>query len=219
MLQKHPPGEKALRFFGRKKITTLDELGQHLQCSRRTVQRRLIDWQAIKSYNQNSRYFTLPHIPDFDPNGLWRHREVFFSRFGNLPQTLVGLVHNAPAGLTAAELGELLSLRSSSFMWAFRDHPDLKREKRQGIYVYFDSASGRHAEQRQRRAVMIKSTRRLAEFEAIAILVEKIKHPKMNAEELSRRLRRKRVRVEPEMIRDLLTRQGLAGKKGAPGSS
>jgi hypothetical protein len=66
---------------------------------------------------------------------------------------------------------------------------------------------------------MIKATRRLSEFEAIAILVEKIKHPQINAAELSHRLRRKRVRVEPEMIRDLLTRHGVAGKKGAPGSS
>jgi len=219
MPQKHLVGEKTLRFFRRRKITTLDELGGYLQCSRRTVQRRLVDWRAIKSYNQNSQYFTLPHIPDFDSNGLWRYREAFFSEFGNLPQTLIGLVHNAPAGLTAAELGELMGLRSSSFMWAFRDHSDLRREKHQGVYVYFGRASTRHSEQRQRRAAMIKATRRLSEFEAIAILVEKIKHPRINAAELSHRLRRKRVRVEPEMIRDLLVRHGVAGKKGAPGSS
>jgi len=50
-------------------------------------------------------------------------------------------------------------------------------------------------------------------LEAVAILVEKIKHPALSVEELCRRLRRRKLSVEPEMIRNLFARHGLAVKK------
>jgi len=95
-----------VRFLRLKKVVTLAELILRLHCSRRTVQRRLKEWQAINSYNHNGGYYTLPDIPQFDASGLWSCRGARFSRHGNLPQTVVQLVHDAPAGLTAAELGE-----------------------------------------------------------------------------------------------------------------
>jgi len=213
MPRKNSSQGKGLELFCLRKAVTMAELVLHLQCSPRTVQRRLAEWRAINSYNQNGRYYTLPDIPKFDSHGLWCYQGAFFSRFGNLAQTVVQLVRNSQVGLTAAELGELLGLRPSSFLWSFRDHPGLRREKHQGHYVYFSSEGGRCAQQRQRRA-MISSTKRLpSEFEAVAILVEKIKYPELSVEELSRRLRRKKLRVEPEMIRNLFIRHGVGSKK------
>lgn len=213
MLQKRSLQDSGLRFFRSKKVVTLPELALHLECSARTVQRRLGEWEAINSYNRNGRYYTLPAIPEFDVNGLWRYREVFFSKFGNLSETLIGLVRNSPAGLTAAEVGELLGLRPSSFLWAFHDHPDLRREKHQGLYIYLASEPGTHIRQRQQRSTMSKTREQVSEFEAVAILVEKIKHPALSPKELSRKLRRKKLRVEPERIQDFFARHGLAGKK------
>ncbi len=74
--------DKGLRFLRIKKVATLAELALHLHCSSRTVQRRLGVWQAINSYNRNGGYYTLPDIPKFDANGLWRYRAASFSRFG-----------------------------------------------------------------------------------------------------------------------------------------
>lgn len=213
MSQKRSLQDRGLRFFHSKKVVMLPELALHLQCSARTAQRRLAEWEAINSYNQNGRYYTLPAIPDFDVNGLWRYREIFFSRFGNLSETLIQLVRNSPAGLTAAEAGELLGLRPSSFLWAFHDHPDLRREKHQGLYIYLASEPDTHTRQWQQRSTMSKTRKQPSEFEAVAILVEKIKHPALSPKKLSRKLRRKKLCVEPEMIRDLFARHGLAGKK------
>ena len=50
-------------------------------------------------------------------------------------------------------------------------------------------------------------------FEAIAILVEKIKHPTLSNEALSRRLKKQKLSVEPETIQNLFVRHGLAVKK------
>jgi hypothetical protein len=196
-----------------KKAVTLLELMRQLHCSRRTIQRRLAQWRTLHSYNRNGRYYTLPDIPSFDAHGLWHYRGVFFSRHGNLPETFVELVRNAPAGLTAAEAGELLGLSPSSFLWSLRDHPALKREKYQGRYVYLASESGRYAAQQRQRALVARMIRRPTDAEAIAILVEKIKRPALSDKALSRRLDRQNLRVEPELIGSFFAEHGLPVKK------
>ena len=213
MEQSRSTQSKGQKLFRIKKVVTLAELVLHLHCSRRTVQRRLADWQAISSYNRNGGCYTLPAIAKFDVNGLWRCRGTFFSRFGNLPATFAQLVTNSQAGLTASEAGDLLGLRPSSFLWSLREHPALKREKHQGRYVYFSSAPARYESQRQQRDLIRKSTRLPADFEVVAILVEKIKCPALSNEALSRRLRKQKLFVEPETIENLFAKHDLTVKK------
>lgn len=202
------------KFMRIRKVVTLAELALHLNCSRRTVQRRLADWQAMSSYNRNGSYYTLPDIPKFDAHGLWRYQGVFFSRFGSLPETFVQLVAQSSAGLTASEAGELLGLRPSSFLWSLREHQALRREKHLGRYVYLSSAPARYQEQRQQRRLMRGGTARLpTDSEAVAILIEKVKQPSLSDEELSRRLEKQKVFVESEIIHDFFVRHNLAVKK------
>jgi hypothetical protein len=201
------------KFLRIKKVVTLAELVLHLNCSRRTVQRRLADWQAMSSYNRNGSYYTLPDIPKFDAHGLWRYRGVFFSRFGSLPETFVQLVAQSSAGLTASEAGELLGLRPSSFLWSLREHQALRREKHLGRYVYLSSAPARYQEQRQQRRLMRGTARLPTDSEAVAILIEKVKHPSFSDEELSRRLEKQKVFVESQIIHDFFFRHNLAEKK------
>jgi hypothetical protein len=204
------------KFLRIKKAVTLAELMMHLHCSRRTVQRRLVAWQAINSYNRNGRYYTLPAIPAFDAHGLWRYRGAFFSRHGNLPQTFAQLVYQSPAGLTAAQAGELLGLRPSSFLWSLRDHPAVKREKHQALYVYWAGDADRRAEQHRQRAQALPARRGLTEAEAIAVLVEKIKRPAASLAALSRRLAAQNLRVEPARIGAFLAQHGVGVKKTPP---
>ena len=197
----------------RKKIVTLDDLASSLHCSKRTVQRRLTRLKTIRSYNRNGQYFTLEGIGKFDANGLWHYRGTYFSRFGNLTQTFVQLVRASQAGLTSHEAGDLIGLRPSSFLWNFHNHPEIKRQKHQGRYVYFASEPARYAQQLQNRIIMRKTQRLPSEFEAIAILVEKIKHPQLSLEELADKLKGKNLNIEPEVIENLFLHHGLVTKK------
>ncbi len=197
----------------RKKIATLDELALSLHCSKRTVQRRLAELKTIRSYNRNGQYCTLADIPKFDDNGLWRYRGTYFSRFGNLTQTFVQLVRDSQAGLTAHEAGDLIGLRPSSFLWNFHNHPEIKRRKHQGRYVYFGAEPTCCAQQLQNRLIMRQIQRLPSEFEAIAILVEKIKHPQLSLEELASKLKGENLNIEPEVIENLFLHHGLATKK------
>lgn len=201
------------RFLRIRKIATLAELALHLNYSRRTVQRRLADWHAIRSYNRNGSYYALPDIPTFDANGLWRYRGVYFSKFGNLPETFAELVAHSPAGLTASEAGELLGLRPSSFLWSLREHHALSREKHMGCYLYLSSAPDRSQAQRRQRELMSGAARLPTDSEAVAILIEKIKHPDLGHEALSRQLDKQKVFVGPAIIHDFFLRHNLAEKK------
>jgi hypothetical protein len=197
----------------RKKIVTLDDLANSLHCSKRTVQRRLTQLKTIRSYNRNGQYYTLEDIGKFDADGLWRYRGTYFSRFGNLTQTFVQLVRASQAGLTSHEAGDLIGLRPSSFLWNFHNHPEIKRQKHHGRYVYFSSEPARYAKQLQNRMIMRKTQRLPSEFEAIAILVEKIKHPQLSLEKLADKLKGKKLYVEPEVIENLFLHHGLPTKK------
>jgi hypothetical protein len=205
--------DKILKWFQDKKVVTLDELAHRLKRCRRTAQRQLKQWQAINSYNKNGRYYTLPDVPQFDSNGLWSYREIRFSRYGNLTQTLTTLVANSKAGLNAAEITKLLALSPRSFLSSFREHPDLKREKHQGCFVYFSSKPTIHKQQKNQRLTMISSTKLPSDIEAITILVETIKHPELSIKKLSAKLRTRKYNITPEAISNLFTYHGLTVKK------
>ena len=205
--------EKARKAFRREMILTLAEVADLIHSSIYTARRRLKEWQALTSYNQNGRYYALPAVPRFDANGLWQRRGVYFSRYGNLKQTVVELVRRSQAGLDAGEMRSLLGLDPRSFLSAFARHPQLRREKTRGRFVYYCSDPTVYGKQRQRRWALNAKGRQPTAFEAVAILVEKIKHPALSNEALSRRLKKQKLSVEPEIIENLFIRHDLTLKK------
>lgn len=204
---------KALKAFRKSRIMVLGEVAELIHSSIHTARRRLKEWGAHTSYNRNGRYYALPDVPEFDANGLWRWRGVFFSRHGSLRQTVVELVHRSQAGLDAGEIRSLLKLDPRSFLSAFANHPQLRREKAQGRFVYYCADPPIYARQRQLRCASSIKGRQATAFEAIAILVEKIKHPALADEALSQRLGRQNLTVDSEVVHNLFVQHGLTVKK------
>jgi len=204
---------KALKAFRKSRIMVLGEVAELIHSSIHTARRRLKEWGAHSSYNQNGRYYALPDVLEFDANGLWRWRGVFFSQYGNLKQTVIELIHRSQAGLDAGEIRSLLELDPRSFLSAFANHPQLRREKMQGRFVYYCAAPSIYAKQQQRRCALSTKGRQPTPFEAIAILVEKIKHPTLSNEALSQRLRKQKLFVDSEIIHNLFVHHNLAVKK------
>jgi len=147
---------------------------------------------------------------------LWRWRGVFFSQYGNLKQTVIALVQRSPAGLDAGEMRALLGLDPRSFLSAFANDPQLRREKTQGRFVYYGSDAAVYRGQRERRSLRPATGQPPTASEAIAILVEKIKHPALSSEALQRRLRKQKVLVETETIQNFFLHHGLTVKKTDP---
>jgi len=186
-----------LENFRRQIIITIDQLVKLLQCSVITARRRLKKWQTYTSINKNGRYYTLPQIPVFDKNGLWKYQAILFSKHGNLKQTIVALIADSQKGLSAIEIAELVGLvPNSSFLSQFKDVPGVKREKHQGRFIYLSDRPEIYTRQKQRWATIAFPT----DAQAVVILVQMIKHPDIGIDQLADHVSAQGQSVEPATI-------------------
>ncbi len=215
--QKENQIREVFKLFKKQKILTMIKLATIMMCSERTIQRRLKNWGAYTSYNKNCRYYTLAEIPRFNHYGIWKYKDILFSKFGNLKNTVIAVVNQSQAGLNAHELGEIIGLPSYTFLSHFKNDLNIQREKYEGVYVYFSKDPDKFNKQKRRRVSIVQSTAVLLDLptdpEAIIILVELIKHPADKTDQLVRRVRRKGVSISTQKIKNLLTYHGIFKKK------
>lgn len=168
------------QFFDRHKIATLDQLREALgNPARCTVFRKLGDLQYLSSYSHRGKYYTLKSIARFSEQGLWNFRSVWFSRFGNLLETCQALVHQSDAGYNAAELRDILQVKTKHALTQLVREGRLARETFDSVYVYLSAqkeVAGRQIKARKARlqqsaASLIVVNPDLATEEAKALLV------------------------------------------------
>lgn len=200
---------QALNDFMRRKIITINQLVGMLECSTISARRRLKAWSALNSINRNGRYYTLPRIPVFDENGLWRYQAVLFSRHGNLKQTIVALIESSPEGLSAAEIATRVDLApNSSFISQLRNAPGVKRDKHAGRFIYLSDRSEIRERQMEQREEPVFPT----DTQAVAILVQFIKHPGIGVSELAGLVSDQGVSIGPAVVQRFLNFHDLLKK-------
>jgi hypothetical protein len=198
-----------LENFRQQKVITLDQLVKLLECPVITARRRLKRWQAYTSINKNGRFYTLPQIPVFDNNGLWRYQAVLFSKHGNLKQTITALITDSPEGLSAGEIAEIVGIvPNSSFLSQFKNVPGVKREKHKGRFIYLSDRPEILTSQKQRWATTSFPT----DAQAVVILVQLIKHPEVGIEQLAEHVSKQGLSVESAVIGRFLQFHGLLKK-------
>jgi len=207
--------DQAMRQFISDQVMTLPQLEELLSCSKRSVQRYLSKWGCLRSYNHNGKYFTLKVIARFDSYGIWKYQDIGFSRFGNLKDTVIQLVNNSSAGLTAKELGNILGVNAQSFISQFRVDQRLKREKWEGVLVYFSSDFNISITQKTERFLDQEVFPLPSDTQAVIILVSLIKHPKTSTEDLVKIISKDHKGITVTMIERLLAHHGLL-KKNVP---
>ena len=201
---------RVLADFKRQKLITIEQLVRLLKCSVITARRRLKKWQTYTSINKNGRYYTLPQVPVFDQNGLWKYQTVIFSKHGNLKQTIIALITGSPKGLSAVDIGQLVDLvPNSSFLSQFKDEPGVKREKHQGRFIYLSGSLELYKKQKQQWTTIGFPT----DAQAVVILVQLIKYPDISIEQLAGRVSDQGQSVEPATIRSFLQFHDLLKKK------
>ncbi len=173
--------------FDQQKIMTIENLTGMMQCSTITARRRLKKWNSYTSINKNGRYYTLPHIPDFNADGIWKYKTVLFSQNGNLKHTIVWLIHQSPAGLSAAEISEKVDLPSSSSFF-------LHRQKQRRVF---------------NQPVVVGN---LTDLEAVALLVALIKNPDIEIEELAAVVQSKGRPIDTMTVQNFLESHDLLKK-------
>jgi hypothetical protein len=142
----------------RQKIATLAELKEAIGTSAAmTVFRKLSALGYQTSYSHRGKYYTLADIPDFDDQGLWFYRAVYFSRDGTLLATAQRFVEEARVGFTAGELRDLLQVEVKQALLHLYRQKRIGREQIGGRYVYLSRDSGMQLNQKlareERRAI------------------------------------------------------------------
>jgi len=200
--------------FIEKIVVTLPELSQLLNVSIRTIQRIIREWNTIRSYDHNGRYFSLERLAEFNSYGIWEYSNIHFSKFGNLKNTLIAIINNSTQGMDALQIRDVLGVDTRSFLYQYKDISALKREKLGGIYVYFSSDQGKFTEQLSRRKLNMEaiSPPPLKGIIAINVLVAAIKHPGFTTEGLSKHLYKLGIRVKPKAIQDFFKFYGIEKK-------
>jgi hypothetical protein len=222
MVTRNPSQDaRAVKVFRKKKVLMIEELSGLLGSSFVTARRRLKQWKAYTSYNQNGRYYVLPDIAKFNTYGLWRHQDILFSQHGNLKKTVIALIKNSSAGLTGSQIGNLVSLAPRSFLSHFRTESQLRREMIEGRFVYFASDKATCIQQKKNLQEQTNPSdmRAPTDAEAVVVLVERIKHSGLSIEDLAKKLRKVGYRFSAEVIRHFLDSHGLLKKTQAIASS
>lgn len=135
----------------KKKIASLEQLKQVLRTTgAMTVFRKLTILGYRSSYSHRGKFYTLKHIPQFDPQGLWSFHSVWFSQFGNLIETAREFVEESEGGYTVQELDGQLHVGCKAALLKLCKQQRLERERMGGLYVYF---SGKTAQQRAQQLV------------------------------------------------------------------
>ena len=202
----------AMDEFSSKKIMTIKQLSKILACSQITAKRRLKKWKALTSINKNSKYYTLPEIPVFDQNGLWKFETVVFSKYGNLKKTIIEMIKRSDAGLSGRQLSKLLPIqKNSSMLSQLQYNPEITREKHGGVYVYFSSAEEVYHSQKQR-LLEVKMEKTLSAAEVITILTALIKHHNFSSDFLADLPDVKRKKISRAAIDRFMKQHGFLKK-------
>jgi len=129
--------------FGENKILTLMRLKEILgTTSTMTVYRRLKSLSYLSSYSHRGKLYTMADIPEFNDMGIWSFQGVYFSRWGNLLQTVRHLVDASEMGYSAGELESLVHVEAKHALLELLRAKQIDREKIGGVYVYFSAEVG-----------------------------------------------------------------------------
>ena len=143
--------QQTIDVFKQHKVLTFVEISSLLQLSRATVRRRLKEWKVISSYNKSGQYYTLPLVPKFNKQGLWKHEGAFFSRHGTMKSTIIHLVKISKRGLSSTELEEILGINPKSYLPQCKQLEGVRREKYKREVVYFSSDDTVYQQQKKKR--------------------------------------------------------------------
>jgi hypothetical protein len=198
-MQKEYLSEDLIKYWEEEKVLIFQDLIDKVTCSSTTLRAHLKKIKAITSFNNNSKYYTIPSIANFDSNGLWFYNGISFSQHGSLIDTIIYFIDASTKGMSAKEIFNLLQVDLYSFLNKLENKSKLSRKKIRGIYVYFS------ADKNIKRNQIIErqfSTTKITDEIGIIILTIFIKNPEIHIEELQDKLSQQAIHLNLESLNE-----------------
>jgi hypothetical protein len=215
--------QKVVNWLHKVKVATMRHLRHQFQVSHMTVVRALKKFGYYASYNHNAAYYVLKDVPEFDDWGLWAYRNIRFSYYRSLPETIVAVVEKAPAGLTVRELEQRLQTKVGNLVSRLVGEGRVQRERLVGRQVVYLASSPevRSPQLRQRQQeLQEQAARGKAELptgcsatEVIEVLRAMIVTRDDNPERLARGLQTGGTRITAGQVRRVLDHYALEKKR------
>lgn len=195
-------------------VANTTRLAEQLECSTKTIRRALASVGYFTSINHNGAFVTLQDVPQFDQHGLWSHESVRFSKHGNLPETIRGIVEQATAGVTVQELEQLVGTRVHNHVSRLLRQQKLARFLLGRKVVYLAVAPRRQKIQQQARKRLqpepvptVPATEfppGLDAMKVIHVLVRLLQKPDASMASIARGLQARDIDVRADQIRQIL---------------
>ena len=206
-----------IQSFYQNKVLTKKQLQDLWGCSTMTGWRILHQHGYIASYNFRGKYYTLTDIAEFDNHGIWTCRNIRFSRYGTLYNTIKALVAGSTSGLNTDELEKILGVSIRSALSRLYAQDKINREKIEGVFVYLAQQEVNKQEQVRRRNAGIRLARKQDTLPAndlvISVLIELIQRIELEPKQLARRLSRKGIKLSAAQIQTIFLHYDLDSKK------
>ncbi len=205
--------DRLAKLFTRRKCWLLAELATTLDCALITVRRLLKEVGYVRSYTHNGKWYTLATTPRFDRDGIWRHKQIGFSKQGSLTATIRHLIERSPVGLSARVLGEKLRHPCHAVMTILHRAGEIDRIKIGGEFRYLSTKE--RINRRQRAQVLVEQRPEepqspLSAQTAVFVLVEYINDPKLSFQEIACNVKQQRqITVTQESIRCFFKEHGV----------
>jgi len=210
MTTSFPTTQRLVSLFGQNPCWMIQPLATEMQYSIPSVRRFLAEVGYYSSFTHNGAWYTLQSIPRFRRNGLWFYRDIGFSRAGSLTKTLITLVTESPAGLSAEMLGETLRCRCHGVLVNLWRKGSIQREKTGRCQIYFATDPHKADRQRQARSAQHPPKVQFSAEIAVLVLAEFIRSPDSSFDQLAKKISQsKKVTVRPEQIEHLFDQHGL----------
>ena len=216
---------KIVSLLNKKRIIETNSLQEFLDGrSRRSVFRDLSGIQYLSSMTHAGKYITLPHIPQFDANGLWFFRDIGFSVNGTIQGAIHRVVIESDAGRTHEELKEIFRVRIHNALIALIKGGRLTRELfgEAERFLYLSGDTLRSRKQLEKRKLISQSMATLAieqtlsSLVVIQILVEIIRSGEnhVSTSDVYRRLKNMNGgEITPQQVEFVFTRYEIGIKK------
>jgi hypothetical protein len=129
--------EKLEKLFKVKKVTSMSEMMEILGTKvEKTVYRKLKELSYRSSYSHRGKFYTLNTFVEFDHQGLWSYRSIWFSKFGTLLNTSNSFVEDSKMGYSAKELKNILRVETKESLFHLFKKKKLDRVKIAGNFIY-----------------------------------------------------------------------------------
>jgi len=196
-------------------VLTLAQLCTRLRCSRSTLLRRLKEHGYYCSYDHAGKYITIGEVTQFDSNGLWFCKGARFSEHGTLKNTVDHFVQRSKQGMTHEELATLLGVRAHNTLLGLVREGRIKRKKLGPTFVYLSRKRSIQEKQAcQRKSYIEKSQKpRPTSRQKIATLLELIKDPRAERQDIVRRCKRAGVAISRDVVDTIFEAYDLDKKR------